>query len=847
MKIASNSFKKAWKRTRKMFGYATKGAIALFLASASHAQTVDPQALDGSIYVKFADSYDFYDHKGDYPSIDRYPMFKALEGRYGKVKVERHFWQSNDPILKRTFRIEFSDIVKVEQLLEELNRQKGVIAYAEKVPLMQITLVPNDPFYTTTYNHWLTQIKAPQAWDIATGDKDLARVAIVDNAVWTAHPDLVNQIVYTWDAANGGDNCNPPSSISPTSSAGGDWSHGTHCAGISGAETNNNLGMASTSYGVGIVAIKATSSASSTGRVITHGYEGIQRAWIHGDAKIINCSWGGTGSSSTSMAVVNEAWANGRIVVAAAGNDNNAESHYPSDYATAVCVASVNSVDGKASYSNYQPAVDIGAPGGDWAEGKPMLSTTYSDGTLGRYDRYHGTSMAAPVIAGALGLMTSHNPDLSAAELLDCLYSTADPISSGFSSINRRVNLRAAIECVDATTSGVPLALFEATPLTLFMDQVVTFTDKSKRGPTAWTWTITPNTAGAFDYIEGTTNESQHPIVRFNQPGYYTVKLLVSNEFGEAEATKANYILVKDPAAVPCVNNGNFVVGSHTSYLRHSFDGQGYVSGHNEFGDKAKADRFTLSNYSEIPDPRLNGFRLYFGKASGTGMVRAVVWDNTGTSSVPGLELASALIPVEEIPVDGTPIQIDFDDAPVLLTTDFFIGIELDYTKGDTVALYTNVPDQMLPRPGTAWEQLSTNEWVRYNSSFSRWGIQVAHAIIPDICPNAAAWAPSPNADQKIAPSNAVLSIGTSELLEKVNLFPNPTSQTLKVDLQLSASSDVQLTAYDMLGKVVLSDGLKNIHAATHTLDVSGLEQGTYLLSIKSGNQTTIKKFTVVR
>ncbi len=85
------------------------------------------------------------------------------------------------------------------------------------------------------------------AWDISTGSSDIV-VAVTDNAINISHPDLVNKMVPGWDAV---DNDNDPSPC-----GGNDGFHGSHVSGIVGAETNNNIGVASIGYNVSIMPVK---------------------------------------------------------------------------------------------------------------------------------------------------------------------------------------------------------------------------------------------------------------------------------------------------------------------------------------------------------------------------------------------------------------------------------------------------------------------------------------------------------------------------------------------------------------------------------------------------------------
>ena len=213
-------------------------------------------------------------------------------------------------------------------------------------------LTPNDPYFTTSFNNgmWcLYQVNAPQAWDISTGDANVV-VAVTDNAIQINHPDLVNKLVPGRDVV---DDDNDPSPC-----GGNDGFHGSHVSGTVGAETNNNLGVASIGFNISVMPIKIGNC--STG-ALTAGYDGIIWAADNG-ADAVNMSWGGGGASSYGQNVCNYAWNQGCILIAAAGNDNSSQQFYPAAYDNVVSVAATTSGDAKSSFSQYGTWIDVSGP-----------------------------------------------------------------------------------------------------------------------------------------------------------------------------------------------------------------------------------------------------------------------------------------------------------------------------------------------------------------------------------------------------------------------------------------------------------------------------------------------------
>src|SRR5882672_11390924 len=116
-----------------------------------------------------------------------------------------------------------------------------------------------------------------------------------------------------------------------------DNGHGTHCAGIIGAEGDNGLGVAGVNWNVKIMPLKCM-DADGTGTT-KGGSEAInyvigrKRAGVN--VRIISASWGSTAKSRALEAVIRRAFDEGILFVAAAGNsssDNDVTPHYPSSY-----------------------------------------------------------------------------------------------------------------------------------------------------------------------------------------------------------------------------------------------------------------------------------------------------------------------------------------------------------------------------------------------------------------------------------------------------------------------------------------------------------------------------------
>ncbi|RME61328.1 hypothetical protein D6779_00275, partial [Candidatus Parcubacteria bacterium] len=302
-----------------------------------------------------------------------------------------------------------------------------------------LRFVPNDPYYATDqYN--LDAIQSPQAWDVATGQNVI--VAVIDSGVLAPHNDLggpnpgdgniwVNASEVSGTPGVDDDNNGYVDDIAGWDFSGDDpfaffdfHGHGTHVAGIVGAVTNNNYGVAGSAPDVLIMPIVYGNDVYGDAAAIHYA--------VDNGAKVINMSWGYNQSDLTPAEIqvlqdaVDYAYNNGVTLIAASGNcdrqgpnDTNpqrldcTEALYPANLNHVISVGAVDQNE-QLKYSGTK--TDIVAPG------VGILSTVPYQTSLGYYDYKSGSSMAAPHVAGVVALLYSHgitNPDAIRQRLVD--------------------------------------------------------------------------------------------------------------------------------------------------------------------------------------------------------------------------------------------------------------------------------------------------------------------------------------------------------------------------------------------------------------------------------------------
>lgn len=349
---------------------------------------------------------------------------------------------------------------------------------------------PNDPYYDQQWS-----IRAIGADTADSGNGSMVKIAVIDTGIATGHEDFSSRTLFpgrdyaACEQLGDTNECALMRSC-PVRANGycrddavDDNGHGTHIAGIIAAVANNTKGVAGLVSTAQIIPVKVLNAAGETLESWT--IEGIVYA-VHQGAKVINLSIGGCASAASSGSscphdtpevsagfkkVLDYALRRGVVVVAAAGNENDDAQWYtpvnynktPGTKGKILVVAATNRGDQRASYSNYGDVVDVAAPGGDIivdSNGDGAISTddctsqecilsTYLVGTARRftdsnYESHAGTSMAAPHVAAAAGLMLAKNPNLSIPDIIETIKTTTDFIATD-RPIGGRINVDRAL------------------------------------------------------------------------------------------------------------------------------------------------------------------------------------------------------------------------------------------------------------------------------------------------------------------------------------------------------------------------------------------------------------------
>ena len=322
--------------------------------------------------------------------------------------------------------------------------QREEIISAEPDYVLYPNQEPNDAYYDSG-SQWALNgtngIHAPSAWKITTGSQQV-QVGVIDSGIDATHDDLKNRvnISLSRDFTN-----------SNSSAASDTNSHGTHVAGIIGAEGNNMLGITGVNWNVQLVSLKINDgenipSSMFSSRLVS----AVEYATAVG-IPILNNSNGSNNFTESSNALTTALREYPGIFITSAGNNgmnNDANSNrFPSniDLPNVISVGALKSNGERLADSNYG-ANTVGI----YAPGELIFSTV-----PGGYEVKSGTSMAAPHVTGVAALMLSLDSTLTGAELKQIILGTADDITISTPNGGQTVKKLNAYNSVNAASSSV--------------------------------------------------------------------------------------------------------------------------------------------------------------------------------------------------------------------------------------------------------------------------------------------------------------------------------------------------------------------------------------------------------
>ena len=375
-----------------------------------------------------------------------------------------------------------------ERLAAQLRQQPEVEWVVPNERERRLGVTPSDPYFAgrSATQWWLANPGGSNAnaldarlrglpgfqnaWALEKG-RPGAVVAVLDSGI-TNHPDLAGHVLAGYDFvsraafANDGDGrdadpsdpgdfvtaadkASNPTDFADCAVEDSTW-HGTQIAGLVAALTDNAVGVAATSWDGRVLPVRVAGKCGAYMDDIIDGMywaAGLSRSGASAGvpinpnpARIVSLSFGSDAPCNPAyQSAISDLAARGVVVVVAAGNDHT-RTMRPANCNGAIGVAALNRDGFKATYSNFGAELTIATVGGDpqdegaWGAllGDDGLLTLDGRGARGPepgayYASVFGSSYAAPLVAGAVSLMLSANPNLSHGEIVAGLRLSARP------------------------------------------------------------------------------------------------------------------------------------------------------------------------------------------------------------------------------------------------------------------------------------------------------------------------------------------------------------------------------------------------------------------------------------
>ena len=822
----------------------------LFLSSFSFSQTLNNTSTN-QLYFKLnslENLSDFSwkqieDNSQDIPQ-DLF-SFKNFLDSIGVINISQPFGKKKEfTKLYLTFlaqlRDDYPDFNKLIKRMESFSE----IDYSEPKYLDFLDFQPNDPSLNSCWH--LSKIQAFDAWSLGTGS-DSVVVAVVDDALEINHLDLTNVIWNNhleipnngidddnngyvddyngYDVADNDNNPNPPNT---------NLDHGTHVAGISGAQTNNNIGVASIGFGISIMPVKATRDNNFNG-TINNAYDGVYYAALNG-ADIINCSWGSSNFSNTNYNIIQMAQNQGSIIVGSAGNSNQnlaSNPRYPSCYNGVICVANTTQSDSKRGSSCYGSRVDVSAPGSS------ILSTI----PFNNFGTKSGTSMSAPMVAGLLGLMKSFSPNSTNEQLISCMKSASDNIDAinpSYAGLlgNGRINAYNALLCLSPPNADFKIIKQDS------CSGEVQFSDATLGVPKSWAWDFDGD-----GIIDDTTRTARR---YFNQLGSYNTTLTVTNDYGTDTKTVQNAFNITLSDA-PLIDNEFICLGDSIFLKTNEYNNLNWYKNENDFDQfQSGLELITEPIYndtsffiSELSDTSCysTGLNYFPSNGSNSSNYSYLLFDVFQKMTLKSVDVKSTGNQNRTIIILDSSNQIIFEKTfnnfntgvhTLNLNATIFPGnnYKIGLSPNSPVNLFRANSGASFPYEIPGLLSITKSMINPINTSTQQYYYFFNWEVCDPICE-------SQRSEVKIF-TDVCENI---QDLQDVVIFPNPNTGIFTIRVPKNQTGNLKVV--NMLGQTVYENSFSAVVERVF-VNIPSLSKGVYNLSVFINNKTVVRKFSIV-
>ena len=402
-----------------------------------------------------------------------------------------------------------------------------------------------------------------------------------------------------------------------------------------------------------------------------------------------------------------------------------------------------------------------------------------------------------------------------------------------------------------------PVADFTASQTLVCPGQPVFFTDLSTSNPNSWVWSFTGGTPGS--------SSSQNPAVTYNAAGTYAVSLTVTNQAGTDTKNVNGFIIVGGGQSAGINTPTNTVIcGSGSVLLNSSNTASSYqwlLNGSPITGATASAHAATASGSYDLVVfdggcSDTTDISVVITQVPATPAVMSTINGNTSICGTQGLLITGSGGGTYQWLRNGFPLPggtnntftatqpgsyllvvdnngcIDTSDNPLVVVLGTMPTANFTFVVNNNTVTFTDASSN---GTGWAWDYGDGNNANVQNPgphSYSALGTFVVTQIVSN-----------GGCSDTVTYQVTISTITSNQGLlsqDAIEVYPNPVGNTLHVNIGDEGGEDVAITLIDATGKVVLSHIVND--GQMHSLNVSTLPKGLYVLRLQVGNRVTDKK-----
>ena len=332
---------------------------------------------------------------------------------------------------------------KVINSLREFNPE---VAFDFNHKSKKMTAFSKDAYYQYQWN--MERLGLETALNVVGQELKAVGVAVLDTGGPTVNSSAWNSTNFISGGYDFVDSDTNPTDPDAELDNATDTSHGTHVATTIGSKNDGNY---FNGFPVSVLNVRVLGPDggynSDIARAILYS-AGLSNssgavAPTNIPIKVINLSLGSPSPSTVLCSAISDARAQGLVVVASSGNDQDESPglvNYPAACSGVISVGATNSAGEITGYSNQNIHVDISAPGGDAADrdGDGITDLVNAWVTNTKFDGMGGTSMASPHVAGAIAMLYAADTSMTPARVDSMLQSgklTNDIGAAGFDNV----------------------------------------------------------------------------------------------------------------------------------------------------------------------------------------------------------------------------------------------------------------------------------------------------------------------------------------------------------------------------------------------------------------------------